>query len=248
MKSSLTCIFMAIALSTSYTLPILAEIPRQNTYTAKNCLETFESDSPECSRKIYQKSASMGSSSLIAKSAAVVVRIPDNISMDIANFNSYPRMVPLAFSILDNRGNVAIPANTPIAIKLVKSQGGLKIVADSILMNGKNIAVEASSDVIPGQIRTMTSGTEQAGQITPTWSRLGGALGAIFGGGVGGMLIGSAVGNIAGVVVGMNSAETAHIVNIPANSHYNLRLTKAINLAPAIATSEPSPSTFSQSH
>lgn len=248
MKRQLSFFLMAITLYTSYNAPTLAGTSHQNSYPKKTCIEQAQHNSDGCSQKVTQKPTSIPKSPIIAKSTAVVVKFTDDIEFNSKSSHGYPAMLPLAFPISDQMGNVVFPAKTPVEVKLVNADNGLKIVGQSIMLpSGQKVSIEASSEVIPGVPTIITSRTEKASQLGPTLTRFGGAIGGLIGGGdLGGTLLGTLAGQAIAIVVGMNTPKTANIVRIPVNSLYHLHLKKAVEITPAIATPEQNNPDFSQ--
>ncbi len=174
---------------------------------------------------------------MIPQTAGVVIKLPAAIAVDVGQKQDYPMTVPLAQPLMDSQGNEVVPMNTPVTIKFKPENGGAKIVAESIVVRGQIVAIQAMSAVIPGNTITQQSGADRARENS---GMLGNLFGAVMGATAGeshkasafdqGGMIGGAI----GILSGMTSPKNIRIVQLPADSVYVLTLQAPISL-PTIA-------------
>ncbi|NET45924.1 hypothetical protein [Okeania sp. SIO2B3] len=161
----------------------------------------------------------------IPQSTAIVVAFPHPIEFDVGQEQPYSTTVPLAQPILDSQGDIAVPANSLVTVKLVPSNGGAQIVAESIVIAGQVVPIKASGSTIAGQEITLTKGPQKAGKNAPTYTRLGSNIvGAIGGGDLDSVVLGQMVGQGVGIIVDLSSPETINLLTIPPGSVYVLTL------------------------
>jgi hypothetical protein len=218
-KQTLLSVALVVSMFGSTTLPAFAEQPALVTPSMANQVPS------------------------VPQSAAIVIAFPNEALIDASQGQDYPATVLLVQPVLDSYGNVVIPANSPVSIRLKPSSGGAKIIADSLIIRGQVFPIQASSVTIPGMKVTKVSAKDQAQENSSIYSHLlgglGGAVGS-FGGNseqstaraMQGGLLGMAVGTL----TGMTSAKKALVVRIPQGSVYTLTLQAPIALA---ATSQP---------
>jgi hypothetical protein len=194
-------------------------------------------------------------SAVIPQTAGVVISLPMPITVDVGQHQDYPLTVPLSQPLMDSQGNTLVPVNAPVTIKLKPENGGARIVAESIVVGGQIISIQASSAVIPGNTITQQEGAETARQNSAVYGNLfGAAMGAIApqarkadafdqGGMIGGAL---------GILTGMNSPKSLRVVQLPQGSVYVLSLQAPIALPANLAiqpasTPAPTPQAQTQS-
>lgn len=174
---------------------------------------------------------------MIPQTAGVVIKLPAAVTVDVGQKQDYPMTVPLAQPLLDLQGNEVVPMNTPVTIKLKPENGGAKIVAESIVVRGQIVAIQATSAVIPGNTITQQSGADRARENSGV---LGNLFGAVMGATAGESRKASAfdqggmIGGAIGILSGMTSPKNIRIVQLPADSVYVLTLQAPISL-PTIA-------------
>ncbi len=174
---------------------------------------------------------------MIPQTAGVVIKLPAAVTVDVGQKQDYPMTVPLAQPLMDLQGNEVVPMNTPVTIKFKPENGGAKIVAESIVVKGQIVAIQAASAVIPGNTITQQSGADRARENS-------GVLGNLFGAVMGATAQeshkasafdqGGMIGGAIGILSGMTSPKDVRIVQLPADSVYVLTLQAPISL-PAIA-------------
>lgn len=161
----------------------------------------------------------------IPQSTALIIAFPQEVQLDAGQDKSHPMTVFLAQPIVDAMGRELVPANSPIAVKLVPSEGNIKIVAESIVVRGQVVPVEATSPIIPSTKKTLVSGNERARKNSPAWSRLGASFGGAIGkGSSNSMIKGGLTGNAVGIFKGMISSKKIRAVSIPQGSVHILQL------------------------
>jgi hypothetical protein len=98
----------------------------------------------------------------IPQSTAIVVTFPSDFSFDVGDGKNYPITLRLAEPIMDNKGNIVAPANSPVDATLLPIDGDAQIVAKSLIINGKLVPIQAVSRTIPSVKVTLKSRMEQA--------------------------------------------------------------------------------------
>ncbi|MGF1600871.1 MAG: hypothetical protein ACFCU8_02425 [Thermosynechococcaceae cyanobacterium] len=199
-KHTLVSIALALSTLTSATLPTVAQ-----------------------SVSGVQQVAS-SSQSVIPVSTALTVTFPNNMVVDAKKNQDYPMTLFLAQPLFDSQGNQIVAANSPIAAKMKPTKGGAQIIAESLVINGQVVAIQASSPLIPSYSVSKASGYQSAREGSSVLANIsggitGGATGnssafnraSMFGGGI-------------GALVGLASAKTYKVVEIPAGSVYVLTL------------------------
>lgn len=165
----------------------------------------------------------------IPQDTALIISFPAPVTVDVGQKKDYPLTVPLASAIKDNQGNIIAPENTPVSIVLKPSDGGAKIVAQSIVINGRIVAIKASSQIIPGTTITHKRANDKAVENGSIWGRIGGStLGFLSNGDPDQFDRGAMLGSAVGLLSGLRSPENTRIVQIPQSSVYVLSLEAAI--------------------
>lgn len=168
----------------------------------------------------------------IPQDTAIIVSFPASITVDVGQKKDYPLTLPLASAIKDAQGNVVAPENTPVTIVLKPTDGGAKIVAQSLVINGRIVTIKASSQMIPGTTITQKRANDKAVENGSVWGRLtGSTLGFISNGDPEQFDRGAMLGSAIGLVTGLRSAENTRIVQIPQSSVYVLSLEAPIQLS-----------------
>jgi len=170
--------------------------------------------------------------STIPQSSAIIVAFPSHVEFDAGEEQNHSVTLLLAQPILDNFGNVVVPANSPVAAQLVPSNGSVQIVAESLVVGGQVVPIQASSSAISASTITVASGIEKARQNAPAYSRLGTSLlGAVTGGDSKNTMRGGFIGNAIGIISGLASPETVKVVSIPQGSVHILTLHTPVRLS-----------------
>ncbi|BAZ28663.1 hypothetical protein NIES4074_10970 [Cylindrospermum sp. NIES-4074] len=169
----------------------------------------------------------------IPQDTAIIVSFPAPVTVDIGQKKDYPLTVPLVSAIKDAQGNVIAPENTPVTIILKPSDGGAKIVAQSLVINGRVVSIKATSQTIPGTTIIHKRANDKAVENGSVWGRIGGStLGFLSQGDPEQFNRGAMLGSAVGLVSGLRSAENTRVVQIPQSSVYVLSLEAAINVSP----------------
>jgi hypothetical protein len=168
----------------------------------------------------------------IPQDTAIIVSFPAPATIDVGQKQDFPLTLPLASAIKDAQGNVIVPENTPVTIILKPTNGGAKIVAQSLVVNGRIVAIKASSQMIPGNTITQKRANDKAVENGSVWGRLtGSTLGFLSNGDPEQFDRGAMLGSAIGIVSGLRSAENTRVVQIPQSSVYVLSLEAPIQLS-----------------
>ncbi|BAY25221.1 hypothetical protein NIES2100_50270 [Calothrix sp. NIES-2100] len=168
----------------------------------------------------------------IPQDTAIIVSFPAPVTVDVGQKKDYPLTLPLASAIKDAQGNIVAPENTPVTIVLKPTDGGAKIVAQSLVINGRIVSIKASSQMIPGTTITQKRANDKAVENGSVWGRLtGSTLGFLSNGDPEQFDRGAMLGSAIGLVSGLRSAENTRIVQIPQSSVYVLSLEAPIQLS-----------------
>ncbi|MBE9210725.1 hypothetical protein IQ244_30330 [Nostoc sp. LEGE 06077] len=169
----------------------------------------------------------------IPQDTAIIVSFPASVTVDVGQKKDYPLTLPLASAIKDSQGNIIAPENTPVSIVLKPKEGGAKIVAQSLVINGRIVTIKAASQVIPSTTITHKRANDKAVENGSVWGRIGGStLGFLSQGDPEQFDRGAMLGSAVGLVTGLRSAENTRIVQIPHSSVYVLSLEAPVSLTP----------------
>ena len=217
----------AIVLTTAPTLRASAQTvnPTDST-TPSTHSPAPEAPLPSPSRLLEAQAAS---NRIIPASTGVVVTFLAPVTIDV-NEAAYPMTLPLTSPIYDSQGNIVAAENSPVSVTIVPEDNGAKIVAQSVLVNGQIMPVNAQSPLIPGTTITHMRANDRAADEGATFGRIAASGFGFFNGGDpdafdrGGML-----GNLVGMVSGRRD-ESSRLVQIPQGSVFVLPLEEAIQL------------------
>ena len=165
----------------------------------------------------------------IPASTGIVVTFLAPVTVDV-NEAAYPMTLPLTSPIHDSQGNVVAAENSPVSVTIVPEDDGAKIVAQSVLVNGQIMPIQAQSPLIPGTTITHMRANDRAADEGATFGRIAASGFGFFNGGDpdafdrGGML-----GNLVGMVSGRRD-ESSRLVQIPQGSVFVLPLEESIRL------------------
>ena len=149
---------------------------------------------------------------IIPASSAIVVTVPNDVQLDAGGVTSITLV--LSRAIFDKDGMEIAPINSLISARVIPDNGGIKIVADSLVLRGKHIRLQASTIAYRGETITTTSGISKA----DSFGNIGEVLLRPFGSDV------SIVGRGFGTIVGLLSPERQTIVRIPLGTIFVLSL------------------------
>ena len=100
------------------------------------------------------------------------------------------------------------------------------------MINGRIVAIKASSQIIPGTTITYKRANDKAVENSSIWSQIGGdTLGFFSQGNRRQFDRGAMLGSIVGFLAGLGSPENTRIVQIPQSSTYVLSLEAPISLS-----------------
>ena len=168
----------------------------------------------------------------IPQDTAIIVKFPASVTIDVGQSKAYPLTVPLTNAIEDNQGNIIVPKNAPVTINLKPTDGGVKIVAQSLVINGRIVSIKASSQTIPGTTITYKRANDKAVENSSIWSQIGvDTLGFFSQGDPKQFDRGAMLGSIVGFLTGLGSPENTRVVQIPQSSIYVLSLEAPISLS-----------------
>lgn len=162
----------------------------------------------------------------LGTNTGLVVQFPIPLTLTVDEGQPYPISLPLAQAIQDDQGNIVVPAQTPVGMRLQPQDGGVQLIAESIVVNGQLIPITGVGPTIPGTTVTYEGANALASQSSAVYGDLFANAAGLFSNGnptlysQGGML-----GSIVGTLAGLQSAETARVVQIPQNATYVLSLT-----------------------
>jgi hypothetical protein len=212
----------SFSLLNSLTLPAMAQGVSPQSSTTPQSLQSVQINQPTATPQALT----------IDQSTAIVISFPAPLAIDVGQNQDYPLTVPLAQAIYDNQGNVIVPENTPVSILLKPTDGGAKIVAQSIVVKGRIVSLQASSPMIPGTTIVQKRANDKALENGAIFGRLGGSLGGVFSSGDPDKFdLGAMGGSALGIITGLRSAEDTRVVQIPQGSVYVLSLEAPIQIS-----------------
>ncbi|WP_083998030.1 hypothetical protein [Picosynechococcus sp. PCC 7003] len=166
--------------------------------------------------------------SLMAKlspASAILVNFPSAVVVDVGQKDDYPLTLPLFQDLRSASGELLAPANTPITLRVKPHKDGAILVADSIIVNGQVVNIQAqSSTMIPGRTVTQRTAQEMARQNSAVWGNLTTSLAGAAGTSIGTQQQFGFLGAAVGILSGMGSPDDLRIVEIPAGSVHLLQV------------------------
>jgi hypothetical protein len=213
-KTALVTLALATSLLNSVTLPAVA-----------NPMMSYRQNTPQ--------------KATISQSSAIVVSFSQNLEIDAKQEQGQTLTLPLAQPITDGHGNELVPAGSPVSVKIVpEDKKGVYIIAESIVVNGQLIPIQATSSKIASVKIKVKTAKEQARENRAVFGNLGGnvAVGLSNDGNeqatetTKDATTGAAIGNSVGIISGLLSAENVYLVRIPQGSVYVLQLNAPITL------------------
>ncbi|HEY9749873.1 MAG TPA: hypothetical protein V6C63_14405, partial [Allocoleopsis sp.] len=167
--------------------------------------------------------SSQSSGIVIPQSSGIIIAFPAAVTVDAGKKDEYPLTLPLAQALMDSNGNVVVPENTPVSIKLKPINKGAQIIAESLVVGGQIVPINATSPVIPGSVITQMKGNDKAIESGAVYGRLTGSIFGFMGKGDPdkfdqGAMIGSAL----GMLSGLKSPEKIRVVQISQGSVFVL--------------------------
>ncbi|MEO1446655.1 MAG: hypothetical protein AAFV46_10535 [Cyanobacteria bacterium J06635_11] len=216
----------AITLTTAPALRASAQTPQPQPpqATAPSAAPTLPTPSP--SRLLEAQAANNRN---IPASTGVVVTFLAPVAIDV-NEGAYPTTLPLTSPIYDSLGNVVAPENSPVSVMIQPGDDGARIVAQSVLINGRLMPIQAESPLIPGTTITHMRANDHAADEGATFGRIAASgFGFLNGGDPDAFDRGGMLGNLVGMVSGRRD-ESSRVVQIPQGSVFVLPLSETIQL------------------
>lgn len=169
---------------------------------------------------------------VIPQTTGIIVTFPAAVVVNVKDHrDEYPLTLPLAQAITDRQGNILVPQNTPVSIILRPTDQGAQIVAQSIVINGQIVPIQAASPTIPSTRVTRQSANQRAVESGSVLGRLGGSVfGFASGGDPDQFDRGAMLGSALGLANGLRSSDSDELVQIPQGSVYVLALQAPIAL------------------
>lgn len=144
---------------------------------------------------------------------------------------AYPMTLPLSQAITDAQGNVIVPANSPVSVLITPEEGSARVVAQSIVINGQVVPIQAASNLIPGRTVTHMHANDRAADDGATFSQMAAnGFGFFSGGDRASYNQGAMLGNFLGMAAGRQD-DNSRIVQIPQGSVYVLALEEAVHIS-----------------
>lgn len=244
MKKLLLGLTLSTSILTNLTIPVFAQsivrtetMPKQAKLLLPTKIDPQQQTLPQQSQSIPEKQRPTiqqpaPQSITLPQSTAIIVSFPMSMQIDAGQHKDYPTTLPLAQAIQDSQGRVILPESTPVSISLKPIEGGVQIVAKSIVFNGQVVNLQATGDVIPGTTITQVSSEENAINNGALWGRV---IGSVVGFAtnadpdqfdrfaMGGYAIGS--------ILGSRSPKSKRVVLIPQGSVFVLSMQSPLNLS-----------------
>ena len=165
----------------------------------------------------------------IPANTGVIVSFLAPVAID-AGEGAYPLTLPLSQAITDSQGNVIVPENSPVSIVIQPEDGGARVIAQSIVIGGQIVPIQATSPIIPGTTITHMRANDRAADEGATLGRIAASgFGFFNGGDPDAFDRGAMLGNLVGMVTGRRE-ESSRVVQIPQGSVYVLALESSITL------------------
>jgi hypothetical protein len=178
----------------------------------------------------YGNSASAGT--IIPQSTAITVVFPANMVIDAKKDQDYPTTLLLAQPLLDSYGNQIAAQNSPVAARIHPVKDGAQVIAESLVIQGRTVPIQATSPILPSRKVTLSSGTDEARGLSPLGGRIGGGLlGGLNSGDPTRFSQGAMLGSGIGAIAGFASGKSMQVVEIPQGSIYVLTLQTSVALS-----------------
>lgn len=166
----------------------------------------------------------------IQPNTGIIVSFSAPVVID-ADEVAYPMTLPLSQPIMDAQGNVIVPANSPVSVLIEPEEGSARVVAQSIVINGQVVPIQAASDLIPGRTVTHMHANDRAADEGATFSQMtANGFGFFSGGDRTAYNQGAMLGNFLGMAAGRQD-DNSRIVQIPQGSVYVLALEEAVHIS-----------------
>jgi hypothetical protein len=229
MKSiQLSAALLSIITCTASLSPAFAANVKKETRITTTESRTYSTKTSN-NERVIQNQVYQRRQQVIPASTAIAIAFPQELILRADNETATTLFT--AQPIYDQDGNEVVAARSLISARLKPSKGGVEIVADSLIVRGRTVAIRASSIVVPGQTVTVASGADRARESSQLYSKLGGSIGgALNSDDASGAKTGALIGNGLGLIVGFFSPHKETIVKIPQGSIYVLSLQSSVSL------------------
>ena len=154
---------------------------------------------------------------IIPVASAIVVTLPSDIQLDAGGSTSITLI--LSRAILDGNGDEVAPVNSLVSAKIQPERGGVKIVAESLILRSKHILIQASSATYRGETTTIASGVSKSDSLGTIGEILFRPFGDVMG-----------IGRGVGALIGLFSPEHQTTIRIPQGTTFVLSLQSALTL------------------
>lgn len=166
----------------------------------------------------------------IQPNTGIIVSFSAPVVID-ADEVAYPMTLPLSQAITDAQGTVIVPANSPVSVLIQPEDGSARVVAQSIVINGQVVPIQAASALIPGRTVTHMHANDRAADEGATFSQMAAnGFGFFSGGDRVAYNQGAMLGNFLGMAAGRQD-DSSRIVQIPQGSVYVLALEEAVHIS-----------------
>jgi hypothetical protein len=231
--TNISAALLALLTCTTKLAPVYAATVQQETRSSKTEIQTrstHTTNSATTSAQVVMMNQKIETTQkiqrIIPTSSAIVIGFPDDLVLDAKD--ETVATLRTIDPVYDQNGAEVAQKNSLVNARLKPVNGGVEIVADSILIRGRVIPLRVSSVVIPGRDITLMTALEASREGHNVGGRIGGEVGEIVdpnGGGTGKL-----IGNILGTIFGSGNAKKETIVKIPAGKMYILTVESSIIL------------------
>lgn len=160
----------------------------------------------------------------LSSSTALLVSFPSQMVIDVGQKDSYPLTLPLFQEIRSDSGELIAPVNTPVSLQIKPHKGGAIIVADSIIINGQIISIDARSTKILGRTVTKTTAQQMARQNSAVIGNLFTSFSGVTTSSVETQQKLGFLGAGIGILSGLSTPDNVRIVEIPAGAVHILKV------------------------
>ncbi len=219
----------AVTLSSPQGLPAVAQILSGDGVEQSHDSSATSPSPTDGGAMVPQAQVASPTAVTIPATTGIIVSFLAPVTID-ANETAYPLTLPLAQAITDTQGRVIVPENSPVSVVLQPEAGGARILAQSIVINGQIVPIQASSLVIPGTTITHVRANERAAENGTIFGRIAATgFGFLGGGDPNEFDRGAMLGTFIGMVSGRRD-ESTRVVNIPQGSVYVLPLEEPVHI------------------
>ena len=179
----------------------------------------------------------------IPQSTAVLFSLPTDVVIDAREPQEYSLVAQLVQPILNNTGNIVVPVNSPIMVKLTPTEKGAKLTVGFLIIQGRMTPVLTSSTTFLGQKISKKKAKESIEQSSRLYSEAtNGVVSAVVGTIGSGLDVAKrSVLGVTGLSIfsGLIPSKKTLIVTVPQSSVHVLTLLTPVSL---ITTASQTPS------